>query len=223
MLNFFLALLISGVISYLLGSINFAIIITKLFTKKDIRDYGSGNAGMTNVLRSVNKNAAVLTLLGDFLKGSLAAFISRMLFSLMFVGSGALANFDGAYIGVIFAMLGHLFPVFYQFRGGKGISVCGGAILVADWRVFLLILLTFLIFTLTTKYVSLGSIMASVGYTIYTVLLGAFVDGNPHFLRNAILALVATVFTVYKHKANIKRLINKTENKLGDSKKIKGN
>lgn len=219
MLNFFLALLISGVVSYLLGSINFAIIITKLFTKKDIRDFGSGNAGMTNVLRTVNKNAAALTLVGDFLKGVVGAAFSRFVFAALFTGTELIPAIDGAYIGVIFAMLGHLFPVFYQFRGGKGISVCGGAILVADWRVFLLILLTFLIFTLTSKYVSLGSIMASTGYTVYTFVLRFFLDRDPHFLIYTLLALVATFFTIYKHKANIKRLLNGTENKLGSKGK----
>lgn len=218
MLNFFLALGISGVVSYLLGSVNFAIIITKLFTKQDIRDFGSGNAGMTNVLRTVNKNAAALTLLGDFLKGAISVFFSRWLFQAIFVGTGVLSDFDGAYIGLIFAMLGHLFPLYHQFRGGKGISVCGGGILVADWRVFLLILLVFLIFTLTTKYVSLGSILAAAGFTVFTFLLGLLVDSDPHFLRNTLLALIPTVFTIYKHKANIKRLLSGTENKIGSKK-----
>ena len=112
MLNFFLALGISGVVSYLLGSVNFAIIVTKLFTKQDIRDFGSGNAGMTNVLRTVNKNAAALTLVGDFLKGAISVFFSRWLFQALFVGAGVLSDFDGAYIGLIFAMLGHLFPLY---------------------------------------------------------------------------------------------------------------
>ena len=218
MLNFFLALGISGVVSYLLGSVNFAIIITKLFTKQDIRDFGSGNAGMTNVLRTVNKNAAALTLVGDFLKGAISVFFSRWLFQALFVGTGVLSDFDGAYIGLIFAMLGHLFPLYHQFRGGKGISVCGGGILVTDWRVFLLILLVFLIFTLTTKYVSLGSILAATGFTVFTFLLGLLVDKDPHFLRNTLLALITTVFTIYKHKANIKRLLSGNENKIGSKK-----
>ncbi len=213
MLNFILALAISAVFSYLLGSVNFAIIITKLFKNTDIREHGSGNAGMTNVLRTVSKKAAALTFVGDCLKGFVAAWLSFLIFSAL-----TDSQLNGGYIGTIFAMLGHLYPVFYNFRGGKGISVCGGAILFTDWRVFLLILTMFLVATIITKYVSLGSILAAVGYTVFTFVLQFFFDKNPLFIINTLLALVSTVFTIYKHKENIKRLINKTENKIGSKK-----
>ena len=217
MLNFLLALTISAVISYLLGSVNFAIIITKLFSNTDIREHGSGNAGMTNVLRTVNKKAAALTFIGDCLKGLISAWLSFLIFS--YITPSLMLN--GGYIGTIFAMLGHMYPVYYNFRGGKGISVCGGAILFTDWRVFLLILTVFLIATLLTRFVSFGSILAAIGYALFTFILQFFFDNNPMVYVNTLLALVSTLFTVYKHKENIKRLINKTENKIGSKKDSK--
>ena len=170
MLNFIIALAISAIVSYLLGSINFAIITTKLFKGVDIRDYGSKNAGMTNVLRTVSKKAAIITFVGDFLKGFVSAWISYLLF-LYIVPE---VNLNGGYIGTIFSMLGHMYPIFYNFRGGKGISVCAGAILFTDWRVLVLILTVFLIVTLLTRFVSLGSILAAVGYTVFTFVLQFF-------------------------------------------------
>lgn len=217
MLNFLLALTISAVISYLLGSVNFAIIITKLFSNTDIREHGSGNAGMTNVLRTVNKKAAALTFIGDCLKGLISAWLSFLIFS--YITPSLMLN--GGYIGTIFAMLGHMYPVYYNFRGGKGISVCGGAILFTDWRVFLLILTVFLIATLLTRFVSFGSILAAIGYALFTFILQFFFDNNPMVYVNTLLALVSTLFVVYKHKENIKRLINKTENKIGSKKDSK--
>ncbi len=214
MLNFIIALAISAIVSYLLGSINFAIITTKLFKGVDIRDYGSKNAGMTNVLRTVSKKAAIITFVGDFLKGFVSAWISYLLF-LYIVPE---VNLNGGYIGTIFSMLGHMYPIFYNFRGGKGISVCAGAILFTDWRVLVLILTVFLIVTLLTRFVSLGSILAAVGYTVFTFVLQFFFDDNPMAYVNTLLALFSTVLVVIKHKDNIIRLLNKTENKIGSKK-----
>ena len=211
MLNFFLAFVISAAISYFLGSINFAIITTKFLKGVDIRDYGSKNAGMTNVLRTVSKKAAIITFAGDFLKGLVSAFFSYLVF--IYISPESLLN--GGYIGTIFSMLGHMYPIFYGFRGGKGISVCAGAILFTDWRVLVLILTVFLIATVLTRFVSVGSILAAIGYTVFTFVLQFFFDENPIVYINTLLALFSTVFAVYKHKENIIRLINKTENKIG--------
>ena len=217
MLNFFLALAICAVVSYFLGSINFAIITTKLFKGVDIRDYGSKNAGMTNVLRTVSKKAAIITFAGDFLKGFVSAFVSYLVF--VYIAPESLIN--GGYIGTIFSMLGHMYPIFYGFRGGKGISVCAGAILFTDWRVLVLILTVFLIATVLTRFLSLGSILAAIGYTVFTFVLQFFFDKNPMVYINVLLALFSTIFAVYKHKENIVRLINKTENKIGANKENK--
>ena len=158
-----LALLLAGVVAYLIGSINFAIIVTKLFAKKDIRDFGSGNAGMTNVLRTLGKGPAVLVTLGDFLKGVLAVVIGRLILHLL--GGGA--PFYGDYLLGLMAMLGHCFPIFYGFRGGKGILVSAGVILMLNWRVLLIILAVFLLVVVFTKTVSLGSISAAAAYPVH--------------------------------------------------------
>ncbi len=115
-----LCLLAMVVLSYLFGSVNFAIIVTKLFAKKDIRDFGSGNAGMTNVLRTLGKGPAALTFLGDFAKGALSVLITRLVFTVLLKQPD---NFVVEYAAAFSALLGHIFPLYYGFKGGKGIAV----------------------------------------------------------------------------------------------------
>ena len=209
-----LALLLAAVAAYLIGSINFAIIITRLFAKKDIRDYGSGNAGMTNVLRTLGKGPAVLVTLGDFCKGVAAVLVGRLILQLL--GGGI--PFYGDYFLGLFAMLGHCFPVFYGFRGGKGILVSAGVILVLNWRVLLIILAVFLIVVAFTKTVSLGSISAAAAYPVSTLIVD-LLRKAPHPFLNALSALVIGGIVIFMHRSNIKRLLNGTENKLGQKKK----
>lgn len=209
-----LALLLAGVVAYLIGSINFAIIVTKLFAKKDIRDFGSGNAGMTNVLRTLGKGPAVLVTLGDFLKGVLAVVIGRLILHLL--GGGA--PFYGDYLLGLMAMLGHCFPIFYGFRGGKGILVSAGVILMLNWRVLLIILAVFLLVVVFTKTVSLGSISAAAAYPVSTLIVDLIRKASHPFL-NALSALIIGGIVIFMHRSNIKRLLNGTENKLGQKKK----
>lgn len=209
-----LALLLAAVAAYLIGSINFAIIITRLFAKKDIRDYGSGNAGMTNVLRTLGKGPAVLVTLGDFCKGVAAVLVGRLILQLL--GGGI--PFYGDYFLGLFAMLGHCFPIFYGFRGGKGILVSAGVILVLNWRVLLIILAVFLIVVAFTRTVSLGSISAAAAYPVSTLIVD-LLRKAPHPFLNALSALVIGGIVILMHRSNIKRLLNGTENKLGQKKK----
>ncbi len=209
-----LTLLLVAVAAYLIGSINFAIIVTKLFAKKDIRDYGSGNAGMTNVLRTLGKGPAVLVTVGDFCKGVAAVLVGRMLLHLL--GGGI--PFYADYILGLFAMLGHCFPVFYGFRGGKGILVSAGVISVLNWRVLLIILAVFLIVVGVSKTVSLGSISAAAAYPISTLLVD-LLRKAPHPFLDALSALIIGGIVIFMHRSNIKRLRNGTENKLGQKKK----
>ena len=143
-----LALLLTAVVAYLLGSINWAIIITRLFSKKDIRDEGSGNAGATNVLRSEGPLPALLTTLGDLAKSMAAVLLGRYLvihFHFAYAGEWPVtaAGLVGGYLAGLFCVMGHLFPVFYNFRGGKGVLATLGMFLVADWRVALMCLTLF--------------------------------------------------------------------------------
>ena len=205
-----LVLIGSILIAYLLGSVNFAIIVTKLFKKGDIRDYGSGNAGMTNVLRTVGKGAAALTLLGDFLKGILAVLIMRLL---MFLLCGVTDTALLDYFAALAALIGHLFPVFYGFKGGKGILVSAGAMLILSPWSLLLCLAAFLLFACLTRYISAGSLAAGATYPFGVMLVTYLTAGSIHWAEVALAAVIG-LSVILMHHANIKRLINGTESKV---------
>ena len=150
-----LAFILTIITSYLIGSINTAIIVTIIVAKKDIRDMGSGNAGLTNVLRTMGKLPAFFTLIGDVLKGVIAVLIGKLLFS--FIGNiGGAENLAmiGGYISGFFAMIGHVFPIYYRFKGGKGILVSVSILLVIDPIVGIILIALFAILVITTKMVS---------------------------------------------------------------------
>lgn len=202
-----------SIIGYLLGSLNFSIILSKLVYKKDIRDYGSKNAGMTNTLRTFNKKIALLTLIGDFSKGIIAILIGR------FIISTAL-SVDMIYISDIlvafFALLGHVFPIYYNFKGGKGVLVSAGCILMIDWVVFLIIFGVFLIFFSLSRIISLGSILSSASFPI-TIFIKMLITKTQtiHIIIVTILAFLMSSLIIYLHRGNIKRLLNHEEPKIG--------
>lgn len=217
-----LALALTAIAGYLLGSINSSIIFTWFFKNKaDIREYGSGNAGMTNVLRSVGKLPAALTFVGDFLKCVIAVLLSQAFVFLIAGGAGLQPSelYDVArYVAGVACVLGHIFPVYYGFRGGKGVVTSAAMIALTDWRVFLLVLLTFAIVFAWKRIVSLASICCAVMYPVFTFLFLLFVDfsGSPlpshgnHTLAYVLFATAASLFVgltvVVKHKSNIGRL-----------------
>ena len=215
------ALIISAVISYLLGSLNFGIIISKLLNKDDVRSHGSGNAGSTNMLRNYGKKYAVMTIIGDMLKVAVAIFISFIIVRKM--GNISLAENGGAHIlGIdarmftksfsgLFCVLGHIFPCFFGFKGGKGVATAGGMVFMIDWRIALILLAIFAIIVLTTKYVSLGSLAMAVFYPVFIFI---FYKSLPL----ALLSLIFTLIVVLAHRENIKKLINHTESKIGSKK-----
>jgi glycerol-3-phosphate acyltransferase PlsY len=215
MLVTILCLLVSMIIAYLLGSVNFALIITKGFAHKDIRSCGSGNAGMTNVLRTLGKGPAALTLLGDFSKGLFAVLIARALF--VFVAKQP-DFFVGEYLCAFCGLLGHCFPVFFGFKGGKGILVSAGALIALSPLSFAFCLAAFLIGTLLTKYVSVGSIAAAVTFPV-AVLMIRLIGKYPHPYLEASMALLIGGIVIFMHRANIKRLIRGEENGFGKKKK----
>ena len=213
-----LILAVGIIVAYLLGSINFAIIVTRLFKKGDIRDYGSGNAGMTNVLRTVGKTAALLTLIGDFSKGILSVLFVRLLILLFHIPTdiSALVIFD--YLVAFAALIGHLFPVFYGFKGGKGILVSAGAMLILSPWALLCCFVVFMLFAATTRYISLGSIAAGVTYPIANLFLTWMQYGAVHWLEVILSALIGAL-VIFMHRANIKRLLSGTESKVSFKKK----
>lgn len=203
---------------YFLGSINTAIIVSKLFYGDDIRKYGSGNAGMTNVLRTYGKKAAVLTLLGDILKTVLAIIIGR------FIGTPEIFLYPladvgipiptGGYIAGLFAAIGHTFPIYYRFRGGKGVLCAATIVLMLSPFTFLWCFIIFVILLLGTKYVSLGSVISVM---VYPIILNNINGSSPEIL----FAILLAILVVYNHRENIKRLLSGTENKfsIGGKKK----
>ena len=209
-----LAILFTVVFSYFLGSLNSAIIVCRLWKKQDIRDYGSGNAGMTNVLRTQGKGPAAIVLAGDFLKGVAAVGIGYLAaWWLMGPDSFRL----GGYIGFLFVLLGHLFPVFYQFKGGKGILASAGAILALEPIVFGIILATFIVVVLLSKIVSLASICAAVMLPVSMFFLRLFQHGQD-IVFETVFACVVAALVIFMHRQNIVRLAHGTENKFGNKK-----
>ncbi|MEE1279208.1 MAG: glycerol-3-phosphate 1-O-acyltransferase PlsY [Oscillospiraceae bacterium] len=203
----------AGAVSYLLGSISFAVIFSRLFAKRDVRDSGSGNAGMTNVLRTVGKLPAVLTLVGDLLKAVAAIYFSRWLFSaLPFLE----AERVGMYIGGIFVVIGHIFPIFFNFRGGKGVLTCAGVFLVLDWQLCLICIAIFIIVAFSTGYVSLGSILSMGAAPILTLAVGLTMRSDILLTRTviwqAVFVAVIAGISIFMHRENIKRLLSGTEN-----------
>jgi len=209
------ALILSAVIGYLIGSINSSIVLSKL-KKSDIREKGSGNAGATNTLRVMGKTAAVFVVLGDVLKVIitilLGAFIARR-FSLSTDG----VNYC-RYIAALFTVLGHNFPVFFGFRGGKGILTSTATIFMLDWRIGLIVLFIGVMLIVLTRYVSVGSLSGCVLYPLFVL---AFNSQNMLFYQKIhfLLALVLGLLGIWRHRSNIKKLIKGTESKIGEKVK----
>jgi glycerol-3-phosphate acyltransferase PlsY len=216
-----LPFVLSALSGYLIGSISFSIIFTKLFLKIDVREHGSGNAGTTNVLRTAGKLPAILTLLFDFLKAVAAVEIARLLLNTFYSDSSAnsLLMVTVSFVAGIFCILGHIFPLYFGFRGGKGALTALALVALIEPRVFLIEVIIFVGVILLTKYVSAGTIIAAIAYPITTFLLLKIWDNNPYSLLDALFALFISIIVIYRHKANIKRLLNGTESKLGQKKK----
>ena len=203
-------------IAYLLGSFNFATFISARKFKDDVRNHGSGNAGMTNMLRTYGKKAALLTLLGDFGKAALA-----VLLGILMVGD------MGGYFAGLACIFGHAFPIFYRFKGGKGVACTAAVVLMLEPIVFLFLLGIFVFVFLLTKYISLSSIMAMLFYPVilsrfYSVghrdMLGAE-QALP--LHVAMISIMIACFVIFLHRSNIKRLYNREERKTELFKKKK--
>ena len=234
--NLILRTLGTAAIAYLIGSLNPAILITRAFTHEDIRTMGSGNAGFTNVLRSVGALPATLTILSDFLKGITAVLIGWWIFSAMTVTNDvAPIEYEkyGRYLAGMCVIIGHVFPLYFGFRGGKGVVTAAATMAIVDWRVFLLIISTFLIIFIITRIISLGSIICAAIYPVYTCLMIYFADylpgiGTPDELRfrfvmiSTAFAAVIGAMVILMHKENIKRLIRGEEKKIRVKKRTTG-
>lgn len=192
---YYLLALIGG---YVLGSIPFSYMITRAFGMGDIRDIGSGNVGATNVLRTGNKKAAALALAGDMGKAALAVYIGKQFGNEM------------AFFTALGAFVGHVFPVWLNFQGGKGVATYAGTLLALDWRVFLIAGATWLAIAFIARISSLAALMTAVFVPVYMAVLGQPLFGG--------LAIILGVLVFVTHRSNIARLLNGTEPRIGSSK-----
>ncbi|NLI68024.1 MAG: glycerol-3-phosphate 1-O-acyltransferase PlsY [Bacilli bacterium] len=186
-------------IAYLLGSIPFALIVGKVWYGIDIREHGSGNLGATNTFRVLGVKAGLVVTIADILKGTVATVLPLI--------AGYFYDVEVSRLIVgLFAVLGHTYPIFAKFKGGKAVATSGGVILGLNPLLFLIMFLTFFIVLYVTKYVSLSSMLTGVISTIVSFFFGDYLLFG--------LILILTIFVIYRHKDNIKRIKNKTEPKI---------
>lgn len=188
--------LIIAAAAYLLGSLSFSIIVCRLTTGKDIRTYGSGNAGLTNSFRTMGASKTLLVLLGDTAKAAVSVWLG-----------GYLAGMPGKLCAGIFVILGHVFPVYFGFRGGKGVLVGATMLLFLDWRIFLTAFILFVVTVAVTRWISLGSILGAVSFPIsMQVLYGDW--------RLTAVAALMGGSVIYLHRSNIERILRGCENRF---------
>ena len=212
-----IAYIIVAVIAYLIGSINFSIIISKKMAGFDVRKKGSGNAGSTNVLRTVGKKAALLTLISDILKGIIPVLLAILI--------GKIANHFEANVKIeflvqiagILTIIGHTYPVFFGFKGGKGVASSLGLLLIVNWQIGLICLVFALLIMAITRMVSLGSISASVLFAVLTIF---GVSSQFYIVKGSyiIFGIVLAGLVIFNHRSNVKRIVTGTENKLSFKK-----
>ena len=224
--NRFILILIISIISYLIGCINTSLAITKILKiGSDIRSVGSGNAGFTNVLRTMGKKMAIFTFIGDFLKGILAVWITSMIVT----SSQAFQNnenliLSAKYISGMMCVIGHIYPCLFKFKGRKGVLTTWATMFLIDWQIAVVLITVFLITLLISKIVSLASIMAAISYPVSTFIICFFGDylvtkNLYDMLFPTIASLIVGALVIYKHKSNIARLLNGEEKKISVHKK----
>ena len=209
------ACIITVISAYLLGSINTSIILSK-FKKNDIRSHGSGNAGATNVLRVMGKVAAAIVVIGDALKAFVAVWVAALIGKML--GITHPDTLVLKYLAVTFVVIGHDFPVFFGFRGGKGIVTSVAIIFALDWRLGIMVLGTGVLCIVLTRFVSLGSIIGCVVFPLYCV---AMYMNMPWSYESAVIIPAAFLgaLGVWRHSGNIKKLMSGTERKIGEKAK----
>ena len=228
--NSWLSLILVAVVAYLLGSTNWAIIITRLFKHKDIRQEGSGNAGATNVLRSQGLPLAILTLVGDMGKGILAALVGGWIMAYVQMAPGEspvlsreALEFVGHYVAGLFVVIGHLYPIYHNFKGGKGVAATMGLLFVLDWRMAVMCVGMFLLTVVLSRMVSLGSVLAMSYVPVLTFIFRRWVDDMA--LESAVFCTVLSglvaVIVVVKHGSNMRRLAEGTESRIGEHTPVK--
>ena len=204
---------IMAMVAYLIGSINFSVLISKKKAGYDIREKGSGNAGTTNMLRNLGKKYAAITLVCDILKGIVAICIAIIVGKIMKDSNGALL----VQMAGIAVVLGHTFPIFFGFKGGKGVATSLGILLLTNWQIGLICLVFAVVIIALSRMVSMGALAAAILFPVLTIFIGGeyyIVQGtglgNGYFIYSVILAVIVA----FNHRENIKRILNGTENRI---------
>ena len=220
-----------ALIAYAIGSVNFSIIFSKKFAGFDVREKGSGNAGTTNMLRTVGKGAAALTLVCDILKGVFAVLMALAIgyFVGYFVRGEQIMpfladNYEAILVqlAAFFVVLGHTFPIFFKFKGGKGVATALGVLLLINWQIGLICLFFALILIILTRMVSLGSTMAAILFPvliIFGTLTGNFGGSYIQPGNYIIFSILFAALVLFNHRSNIKRIMDGTENRISFKKK----
>ena len=199
--------LIIAIISYLIGSISVSVLISTKIAGFDVREKGSGNAGTTNILRTMGKAAALFTLIGDALKGVIAILIAYLVGNIIKdIDKSLLIQVAG-----VFSIVGHTFPIFFGFKGGKGVATSLGVLLITNWQIGLICLVFALVLMALTKMVSLGSVAAAILFPVLTIFI------SEHYLvpgSYLIYSIILAVMVIFNHRENVKRILAGNENKL---------
>ena len=204
---------ITAIIAYLIGSVNFSVILSKKMAGFDVREKGSGNAGTTNMLRSVGKKAAALTLMCDVLKGVVAILIA------MFIGWAFKVENQSLLVQIagIAVVLGHTFPIFFGFKGGKGVATSLGILIMSNWQIGLICLVFGVLLIALTRMVSVGSCAAAVLFPVLTLFITdnyIVAQGSGYLIYSIILAVIV----LFNHRSNIKRIMARKENRISFKK-----
>ena len=206
--------IIVAILAYAIGSVNFSVLISRKMAGFDVREKGSGNAGTTNVLRAVGIKAAIITLICDILKGIVAVLIAFLIGNMSQTADRALL----IQIAGILVIVGHTFPIFFEFRGGKGIATALGVLLITNWKIGLICLVFAVVLIAITRMVSVGSMSAAILFPILTLFIGDnFIVAQGAF-KYFVYSIILAAFVIFNHRENIKRIMNGTENKISFKK-----
>lgn len=207
--------IIVTIIAYLIGSISFSVIISKKMAGFDVREKGSGNAGSTNVLRTVGKKAAAITLICDVLKGVVAILLALL-------AGVIIKDLDKALLvqlAGVFVIIGHTFPIFFKFKGGKGIATSLGVLLMINWQIGLICLVFALLLMALTRMVSVGSIAAAVLFPVLVLFINQnYIVAESSNWSYLIFSVIIALLVIFNHRTNLKRIFTGTENKLSFKK-----
>jgi glycerol-3-phosphate acyltransferase PlsY len=206
--------IIMAIIAYCIGSVNFSVLISRKMAGFDVREKGSGNAGSTNVLREVGIKAAVITLICDILKGVIAIFIALVIGKIVKDTDKALL----VQLAGIFVILGHTFPIFFEFRGGKGVATALGILLISNWKIGLICLVFALVIMAISRMVSMGAIGAAILFPVLTLFINENFIVEASGLKYFIFSLILALIVIFNHRENLGRILNGTENKISFKK-----